>query len=125
MAQGWYRHISLAMLALAVLAVLRGGGHDLDHLLHWSGLLRRPGDGQRRCRSQPSGLLELPAPPLDPVRSQLVPSIEAMEAKLEINRRNNETLEALVWALFKTWFVEFAPVSANAEGRDPGFHNCG
>jgi len=31
----------------------------------------------------------------------------------------NETLEAMVRALFKSWFVDFDPVRAKAEGRDP------
>ncbi len=32
----------------------------------------------------------------------------------------NETLEAMARALFKSWFVDFDPVRAKAEGRDPG-----
>ena len=32
----------------------------------------------------------------------------------------NETLEALARAIFKSWFVDFDPVRAKAEGRDPG-----
>jgi type I restriction enzyme S subunit len=32
----------------------------------------------------------------------------------------SETLEAMARALFKSWFVDFDPVRANAEGRDPG-----
>ena len=32
----------------------------------------------------------------------------------------NETLEAMARALFKTWFVDFDPVRAKMEGRDPG-----
>jgi len=32
----------------------------------------------------------------------------------------NETLEAMTRALFKSWFVDFDPVRAKAEGRDPG-----
>jgi type I restriction enzyme S subunit len=32
----------------------------------------------------------------------------------------NETLEAMARALFKSWFVDFDPVRATAEGRDPG-----
>lgn len=40
--------------------------------------------------------------------------------KIELNRRMNETLEAIARALFKSWFVDFDPVHAKAEGRDPG-----
>ena len=37
-----------------------------------------------------------------------------------MNRRMNETLEAMARALFKSWFIDFDPVRAKAEGRDPG-----
>ena len=43
-----------------------------------------------------------------------------LEDKIELNRRMNETLEAMARALFRSWFVEFEPVRAKAEGRGPG-----
>src|SRR5439155_11673044 len=43
-----------------------------------------------------------------------------LDDKIELNRRMNETLEALARALFKSWFVDFDPGRAKAEGRDPG-----
>src|SRR2546422_3764895 len=43
-----------------------------------------------------------------------------LDDKIELNRRMNETLEALARALFKWWFVDFDPGRAKAEGRDPG-----
>jgi type I restriction enzyme S subunit len=43
-----------------------------------------------------------------------------LDDKIELNRRVNETLEAMAQALFKSWFVNFDPVRAKAEGRDPG-----
>jgi len=43
-----------------------------------------------------------------------------LDDKIELNRRMNETLEATARALFKSWFVDFDPVRAKAEGRDPG-----
>jgi type I restriction enzyme S subunit len=39
-------------------------------------------------------------------------------SKIEQNRKMNETLEAMARALFKSWFVDFDPVRAKAEGRD-------
>lgn len=44
----------------------------------------------------------------------------ALDDKIELNRRMNETLEAMARALFKSWFVDFDPVRAKSEGRDPG-----
>jgi type I restriction enzyme S subunit len=43
-----------------------------------------------------------------------------LDDKIELNRRMDETLEAMARALFKSWFVDFDPVRAKAEGRDPG-----
>jgi type I restriction enzyme S subunit len=43
-----------------------------------------------------------------------------LDDKIELNRRMNETLEAMARALFKSWFVNFDPVRAKAEGRPPG-----
>ena len=40
--------------------------------------------------------------------------------KIELNRKTNETLEAMAKALFKSWFVDFDPVRAKAEGRPTG-----
>ena len=46
--------------------------------------------------------------------------LEALDSKIELNRRMNETLEAMERALFKSWFVDFDPVRAKMEGRDTG-----
>jgi type I restriction enzyme S subunit len=43
----------------------------------------------------------------------------ALDDKIEANRRMNATLEGIARALFKSWFVDFDPVSAKAEGRPP------
>lgn len=42
-----------------------------------------------------------------------------LDDKIELNRRMSETLEAMARALFKSWFVDFDPVRAKAEGRGP------
>ncbi len=43
-----------------------------------------------------------------------------LSKKIELNRRTNETLEALAQAIFKDWFVDFGPVRRKQEGAtDP------
>jgi type I restriction enzyme S subunit len=42
-----------------------------------------------------------------------------IDDKIELDRRMNETLEAMAGALFKSWFVAFDPVRAKAAGRQP------
>jgi len=43
-----------------------------------------------------------------------------LDDKIDLNRKMNETLEAIARALFKSWFVDFEPARAKAEGRDTG-----
>jgi len=43
-----------------------------------------------------------------------------LDAKIELNQRTSETLESMARALFKSWFVDFDPVQAKAEGRETG-----
>jgi len=46
--------------------------------------------------------------------------LATLDDKIELNRKTNETLEAMAKALFKSWFVDFNPVRAKAEGRPTG-----
>jgi type I restriction enzyme, S subunit len=41
----------------------------------------------------------------------------ALDDKIELNRRMNETLETMARAIFKDWFVDFGPTRAKMEGR--------
>lgn len=43
----------------------------------------------------------------------------ALDDKIELNRRMNESLEAMARAIFKDWFVDFGPTRAKMEGRAP------
>ena len=63
--------------------------------------------------------MRLHIPPLDEQRA-IAHILGTLDDKIELNRRMNETLEAMARALFKSWFVDFDPVRAKAEGRDPG-----
>jgi len=40
-----------------------------------------------------------------------------LDDKIKLNRRMNETLEAMALMLFKSWFVDFDPIRAKMEGR--------
>ena len=42
-----------------------------------------------------------------------------LSLKIELNRRMNRTLEKMAAAIFKSWYIDFDPVHAKAEGRDP------
>jgi len=66
---------------------------------------------------------------VNPVKVRIPPLAEqkiiahilgTLDDKIELNRKTNETLEAMAKALFKSWFVDFDPVKAKAEGRPTG-----
>ena len=57
-------------------------------------------------------------PPL-PEQRAIAHILGTLDDKIELNRRRNQTLEAMARALFKDWFVDFGPVRAKMEGREP------
>ena len=93
----------------------------------------RTHEGQHKllANSSPSGVpsiaqpvtylrtIEIPVPPL-PVQDAIASILGALDDKIDLNRRMNGTLEETARVLFKSWFVDFDPVRARAEGRDPG-----
>jgi type I restriction enzyme S subunit len=60
--------------------------------------------------------IEIPLPPL-PEQHAIAHILGTLDDKIELNRKQNETLEAMARALFKAWFVDFEPVRAKIEGR--------
>ncbi len=69
-----------------------------------------------RCADVPR--FELPIPPKLHQRA-IASVLAALDDKIELNRRMKETLEAMARAIFKDWFVDFAPTRAKMEGRAP------
>jgi type I restriction enzyme S subunit len=63
--------------------------------------------------------LPLSIPPLAEQKA-IAHILGTLDDKIELNRKTNETLEAMAKALFKSWFVDFDPVRAKAEGRPTG-----
>jgi type I restriction enzyme S subunit len=62
--------------------------------------------------------LKLPLPPLPEQRS-IARVLGGLDDKIELNRRMNRTLEDLARGLFRSWFVDFDPVTKNGNGRAP------
>jgi type I restriction enzyme S subunit len=73
------------------------------------------------ARFQYTKFAETQSVPLPPVPEQkaIAAVLGALDDKIELNRRMNATLEAMARALFQSWFVDFDPVRAKAEGRPP------
>ena len=62
--------------------------------------------------------LQILLPPISEQRA-IAHVLGALDDKIELNRRMNETLEAMARAVFQDWFVDFGPVRAKLEGREP------
>ncbi len=63
--------------------------------------------------------IELSIPPLKHQKA-IAHILGTLDDKIELNRKMNETLEEIAKAIFKSWFVDFDPVRAKAEGRPTG-----
>ena len=61
---------------------------------------------------------EILVPPL-PEQKAIAHILGTLDDKIELNQQMNQTLEAIAKAIFKSWFVDFDPVRAKMEGRQP------
>lgn len=62
--------------------------------------------------------LRIPTPSLETQR-EVGEVLGALDDRIELLRQTNATLESIAQALFKSWFIDFDPVCAKAEGREP------
>jgi type I restriction enzyme S subunit len=69
-----------------------------------------------KCADIPN--FQLPFPSL-PEQKAIAHILGTLDDKIELNRKMNETLEAMAQAVFKSWFVDFDPVHAKAKGKKP------
>ncbi|MBN1210795.1 MAG: restriction endonuclease subunit S [Myxococcaceae bacterium] len=60
----------------------------------------------------------VPLPPRS-MQERIAEFLDTVERRIAVLRRMNKTLEAISQTLFRSWFVDFDPVQAKAEGRHP------
>ena len=110
-------------------AIIRPDSDTLDHgyLRYYLGtpqmqsmLLSWAGSGGTRNALTKGMLesLEIPLPPL-PEQRAIAHILGTLDDKIELIRRMNQTLEEMARAIFQDWFVDFGPVRAKLEGREP------
>jgi type I restriction enzyme S subunit len=78
--------------------------------------------GRQRVPSKAIAKYTIELPPL-PEQRAIAHVLGSLDDKIELNRRANQTLEAMAQAVFKDWFVDFAPVLAKSEKREPYLAN--
>jgi type I restriction enzyme S subunit len=62
--------------------------------------------------------LKIPTPSMK-LQVEIATTLGALDDRITLLRETNTTLEAIAQALFKSWFVDFDPVRAKQEGREP------
>lgn len=79
------------------------------------------GDKSAQPNASASTMTQAPIriPAKSETQREIAAILGALDDKIELNRRMNETLESMARAIFKDWFVEFGPTRAKAEGRTP------
>lgn len=124
---GYVRESALPALLNQNMWVIRTlDGHKLDQrylhycFKHFSSKVLGWASGSARgfVKREDFRNLDLEIPPIDE-QEQIAALLTAIDDKIELNQRMNETLEAMATAFFKSWFVDFDPVRAKAEGRKP------
>lgn len=78
----------------------------------------RSGSGQPLINQATLNAIEVCAPEPDEQR-EIGQFVGALDDRITLLRETNATLEAIAQSLFKSWFVDFAPVRAKMEGRAP------
>jgi len=63
--------------------------------------------------------LELSVPAIDDQKA-ISHILGTLDKKIELNKKTNKSLEDIAKGLFKSWFIDFDPVRAKAEGRSTG-----
>ena len=74
--------------------------------------------GRQRVPVDSLDHLTVPLPPL-PEQRAIAHILGTLDDKIELNRRLNQTLEAMARAIFQDWFVDFGPVRAKLAGQEP------
>ena len=78
----------------------------------------RSGSGQPLINQATLNSIEVRVP--GPSSQRLIGGfVSSLDDRITLLRETNATLEAIAQALFKSWFVDFDPVRAKAEGRQP------
>ena len=122
------READLPALLVQRVARLRGSDRLMDGFLHYVVASReftdyvlsvQTGTAVPHISGNQIGEYEFLLPSL-PEQRTIAHILGTLDDKIELNRRMNETLDAMARALFKSWFVDFDPVRAKAAGRDSG-----
>lgn len=129
----WEPHVSVDLPAIAsteFLVLVPQQGFDRRYLKYaclspkvrsqMESLVTGTSGSHQRVHPEDFQDIEVDVPDTLAEQHAIVRILGALDDKIELDRRMNETLESMARTLFKSWFIDFDPVHAKAEGRDPG-----
>lgn len=90
----------------------------LAHKPYLMSLVDSASHGTGRIHTDILKAVKLDLPTL-PEQKAIARILSSLDDKIELNQQMNRTLEAIAWAIFKSWFVDFDPVRAKMDGRQP------
>ena len=124
---GEVAQLNTALVALAQrIVVLRGKSGVLDNTYLRYLLQTHQMQEQLAARATGTTVLGIKQSELRKIAMRLPPiaqqlavasTLSGLDDKIELNRRMNETLEAMARAIFQSWFVDFDPVRAKVSGE--------
>ncbi len=82
----------------------------------------KTGSAQAGANAKVLGRFEFEYPPL-PEQKAISQILRTLDEKIELNQKNNECLEEIAKALFKSWLIDFDPVRAKSERHSTGLPN--
>jgi len=120
--------LSLPVALAQRIVTLRGKPHllDNDYLLYM--LQAEAFQEQLKGRSSGTTVVGIKQSELRKVRLHLPPVqlqrevasiLKALDRRIDLLRQTNSTLDSIAQVLFKSWFIDFDPVLAKADGREP------
>jgi type I restriction enzyme S subunit len=84
----------------------------LDSVVEYTGI------GAGKLDTNRMQALEFLLPPIAE-QERIIALVKGIDDRINLLRDTNTTLEAIAQALFKSWFVDFDPVRAKQQGREP------
>ena len=124
---GRFKETETAYLNQRVARIFAKKGHEYDDFIYalvslngFDKQIEGSASGSAQPNISTAGIGSVKVPVVSECDQKYIGSfVCALDDRIALLRETNSTLEAIAQALFKSWFVDFDPVRAKQEGREP------
>lgn len=124
---GRFKETETAYLNQRVARIFAKKGHEYDDFIYalvslngFDKQIEGSASGSAQPNISTAGIGSVKVPVVSECDQKYIGSfVCALDDRIALLRETNATLEAIAQALFKSWFVDFEPVRAKQEGREP------